>query len=120
MMIVLKETIKKIESLERNKLPKPYNINVHSDSQFVIKGASEWLYGWKKRNWKNNTGEDVSYKEIWQELYKDYICNPDYNLNFIHVKGHTKNTDFKSLMNEKCDKLATDLVKQFKEENNLL
>ena len=118
MMKALKVTIERIESLKKNKVPKPYIINVHSDSQFVIKGASEWIYGWVRRGWRNSSGVEVAYKELWNELYNDYIMNKDYKLTFIHVKGHTKNTDFNSLMNDRCDKLAVSEVTKFKVENN--
>lgn len=117
MMTILKKTIRRLERLG-DKLPKPYHINVHSDSQFVIKGASEWLPGWVRRGYKNASGAEVAYKEIWKELYENFICNPDYDLTFIHVKGHTKNTDFNSLMNDKCDKLAVAVVTEYKKENN--
>lgn len=116
MMIVLRKTIRRIEKLN-GKLPKPYSINIHSDSQFVIKGASEWLPGWVKRGWKNSSGNEVAYKDIWEDLYKNFITNPDYDLTFTHVKGHTKNQDFNSLMNDKCDKLAVAIVSDYKKEN---
>ena len=42
---------------------------------------------------------------------KLFISNPEYDIDFIHVKGHTKKTDFDSQMNDMCDKLCTKKLK---------
>ena len=92
---------------------------IYSDSQYVIRGASEWLPGWKKRNWCNSSGEIVAQVDLWKEMDKLFISNPEYDIDFIHVKGHTKNTDFDSQMNDMCDKLCTKKLEQMKMEHGL-
>jgi len=96
-------------------ISKPYNIEIYSDSQFVVKGASVWMKGWIKNKWRNNAGNEVAYKEMWQQLLNEYINNEDLNITFIHVKGHTKSKDFHSQMNDRCDKMAKAEVKIWKE-----
>ena len=94
-------------------------INLYSDSQFVIKSINEWIYGWIKKGWCSTSGP-VQYKETWQELLK---LKNEYNINFYHVKGHLKKSDFEKLppekqflhsMNDNCDRLAKSEIEKFK------
>ena len=112
-IVAIKMVYDKILKL-KTKIHKPYNIEIYSDSQFFIKGASEWIYNWEKSNWCNYSGKEVAYKELWWQLLNQYIRDKDLNLNFIHVKGHTKNQDFNSQMNELCDKLAKEEIKKWR------
>lgn len=111
---LMKERCDKINGM--GKLSKPYRIKVYSDSEYVIKGISERIKDWVKRGWKVKSGSDVANKELWKELL-ELKEHPDLDLSFHHVKGHTGAQDFHSRMNDRCDKLATDLMKQWKKEN---
>lgn len=51
-----------------------------SDSQYLVKGMSEWMRGWKRRAWKN-----VMNKELWQEL--DALAEP-HDIRWKWVRGH--------------------------------
>lgn len=44
------------------------NVEVFTDSKYVVEGATGWIFGWMKNGWKTKTGGDVSHKETWQEL----------------------------------------------------
>lgn len=74
-------------------------INLYSDSKYVIDGMSSWMHGWAKNNWS----KDIAHKQIWQEIYKIY---KNIKINCIWVKGHA-NIKY----NEECDKIAKDLIK---------
>jgi ribonuclease HI len=114
----IEEMIKKIKSL-KTPVSKPYHITLYSDSQFVIKGAKEWIHNWVRKGWKGSNGKEVSHRKIWEKFYNDYLTNEDYKLEFIHIKGHSKETSFFHEMNKKCDKLAGLALNEWKELKNL-
>ena len=59
---------------------------IHTDSQYVYKGLTEWLPGWKKKNWRTASGEPVKNLQLWQEL--DVWYNPGFH-KLVKVKGHS-------------------------------
>lgn len=95
-------------------IPKPYNVTLYSDSAYVINSASKYISGWRKRDWKNKEGKDVAQKELWQVMDKRFINNPDWNIDFVHVKGHTGNQDFHSRMNDLCDKICGEQLDKYR------
>ena len=102
-----------------NGISKPYRVTLYSDSQYVVKGAMEWMPGWKKRGWKNAAGETVAQVDLWKEFDSKFLSNPDWDIDLIHVKGHTNKQDFLSLMNDKCDSLCTSKLQELKDKNSL-
>lgn len=108
-------------------IDKPYKIKLYSDSQFVVKGINEWMPNWirKCKDWKtdiwyNASGNEVGQYELFREMKLKYLDNPDFDITFIHVKGHTKKTDFLSEMNDICDSLCTKKIKEHKKELELI
>ena len=71
-----------IESL--GALTKPCRVVFVSDSTYLVKGASEWMPGWKKRGWKRKAGP-IENLELWQAL--DRIL-PRHEIDWRWVKGH--------------------------------
>src|SRR5581483_7784101 len=71
---------------------------VHSDSQYVIKGMTEWLPGWKKRGWKNSGKKDVLNRDLWERLER--AATP-HEVEWQWVRGHAGHVE-----NERVDKLA--------------
>lgn len=72
-------------------LQQPVNLNktlivMKVDSQYVIKGITKWIHGWKKNNWKNSKNEDVLNKDLWEAL--DACTKPFPNLEWAWIKGH--------------------------------
>lgn len=113
---VLDKLAEKIASLKRAKISKPYRVQLVSDSQFVVKGATEWMPGWIRRGWRNREGETVGQVELWKDLKERYLDNPDWEIEFIHVRGHTGKDDFDSRMNELCDRLAAEKLERMRKE----
>lgn len=116
-ILALKSLKRKIDSIEG--LSKPYRVTLYSDSQYVVKGVMEWRPGWKKRGWKNAAGVTVAQVDLWKELDSDFLCNPDWDIDFVHVKGHTNGQDFESRMNQLCDDLCTEKLLEIKNKNGL-
>lgn len=81
-------------------LIKPCDVEVYSDSQYVIKAFNEgWLTSWQKKGWKKSDGKPVLNIDLWQRLLK--AAEP-HNVTWNWVKGHAGHPE-----NERCDKLAT-------------
>lgn len=72
----------------------PTKVTVFSDSQYVVKGLTEWIPGWKAKNWKN-----VKNVGIWKQLDQLYSALP---VALEWVRGHDGNPG-----NETVDKLAS-------------
>ena len=85
-----------IESLSL--LKRPCKIHIHTDSQYVLKGMSEWLKGWKARGWKTASKEPVKNVDLWQKL--DALVQT-HDVTWHWVKGHAGHP-----MNERADELA--------------
>lgn len=58
----------------------------YTDSQYVYKGLTEWIKGWKARGWKTASKEPVKNLELWIEL--DALYNPTIH-SLVKVKGHS-------------------------------
>ena len=86
--------IKALESLTSK-----CEVDVYTDSQYVQKGITEWIHGWKKKNWK-----DVKNPDLWKLLDE---ANSKHKVKWHWVRGHNGHP-----MNERADALATGAVKR--------
>lgn len=41
---------------------------IYTDSTYLIRGITQWVYGWQKKGWQNSAGGDVANQDLWQEL----------------------------------------------------
>ena len=78
------------------------NINVYSDSSYLIRCMKEkWYENWKRNGWKNAAKNPVENKDLWERIIHHL---PRQTFDFYHVKGHVnlnnKNTDIKKLYNK--------------------
>ncbi len=78
------------------------DINIYTDSKYVINGAKSWIFGWQKNGWKTATKEEVKNRELW-EVMLDLII--DKNINWILLPGHAG-----VVGNERCDQIATNFA----------
>ena len=49
-------------------LKRPCEVTLHVDSQYVLKGITEWLPGWKAKGWKTASRQPVKNVDLWQQL----------------------------------------------------
>ncbi len=82
-----------LESLRR-----PCAVRIHTDSQYLMKGITEWLPGWKARGWKTAAKEPVKNVDLWQRL--EAALAP-HRIAWTWVKGHDGHAE-----NERVDALA--------------
>jgi ribonuclease HI len=85
-----------IESLKA--LKRPCEVILHTDSQYVQKGISEWIHGWKARGWKTSTKEPVKNADLWQALD---AAQAVHSVDWRWVRGHNGHPG-----NERADQLA--------------
>jgi ribonuclease HI len=85
-----------IRALEQIK--RPSRVRVHTDSQYVQKGVSEWMAGWKRRNWRTAGGKPVKNQDLWQALD---TLGSTHTIEWKWVKGHAGHPE-----NERADALA--------------
>ncbi len=87
-------------------LKRPVVARVHTDSQYVLKGISEWIHGWKRNGWRTADKKPVKNVELWQEL--DRLRGP-HKIEWIWVKGHAGHPE-----NERADALANRGIDEMK------
>lgn len=90
-------------------LKQPCKVVLHTDSQYVQKGITEWLPGWIRRGWKTAGGEAVKNQDLWQRLQ---AAVAGHNVEWRWVKGHAGHVE-----NERVDALARDQALRIKQEN---
>jgi ribonuclease HI len=79
-------------------LSRPCRVMLHTDSQYVQKGITEWIRGWKARGWRTAAKEPVKNVDLWKKL--DEVVRT-HDIEWIWVKGHAGNVG-----NERADALA--------------
>jgi ribonuclease HI len=90
------ELIAVIRGLEA--LREPAEVDIFSDSQYVLNGLKEWMESWKKRGWRTADKKPVKNRELWEELD---ALKAKHTLRFHWVRGHNEHPE-----NERCDQLA--------------
>tara|TARA_B100001027_G_C16178949_1_gene290542 strand:- start:311 stop:742 length:432 start_codon:yes stop_codon:yes gene_type:complete len=81
------------------------DVNITTDSKYVMDGITSWIKNWKNNNWKNASKKDVKNKDLWIEL--DELIS-QHNVKWTWVKGHSghqKNEIADALANKGIDSL---------------
>jgi len=87
-----------IQALEA--LKRPCAVTLFLDSQYVLKGITEWLPGWKAKGWKTASKQPVKNVELWKRL-DDLVANGGHKIDWRWVRGHNGDAG-----NERADELA--------------
>jgi len=80
-------------------LSEPCEIVLHTDSQYVRQGITEWLRNWVRRGWKTAGGGAVKNQDLWQRLQ---VACERHRIDWQWVKGHSGHPE-----NERVDALAS-------------
>lgn len=91
-----------IEALRLMK--RPCKIRVVTDSNYVVKGMTEWIQGWIRRNWVNSIKKPVLNRDLWEILLE--LSKP-HEIEWKWVRGHVGHEE-----NERCDKLARTAIRR--------
>jgi len=90
------ELMAAIQALEA--LNKPCKVELHTDSQYVRNGITQWLPGWKARGWKTADRKPVNNEDLWKRLDQARLRH---DVDWRWVKGHNGHE-----LNERADGLA--------------
>ena len=82
-----------------NALNRPVSVDVVTDSEYVMKGATEWMKGWKARGWKTADKKPVKNVDLWQAL--ETATQRHKAVRWRWVRGHDGHVE-----NERADALA--------------
>lgn len=88
------EALKKVKNLNLND-----DIEIHSDSTYVVKGITEWIFNWQKKNWRTAGKKPVENQDLWMRLFD---ATKGLKINWKVVPGHSG-----VHANERCDIIAT-------------
>lgn len=82
-------------------------VEVCTDSEYVKKGISEWIHGWKSKGWKTSTKKPVLNQDLWEELHAEEVRLKDAGVRMVwtYVPGHAGVP-----LNERADVIATALA----------
>lgn len=86
-------------------LSEPCKIELHTDSQYLQKGITEWIKDWKKRGWKKADKKAVKNADLWQALDHE---TSRHQVTWHWVKGHSghpENDRVDSIANQAIDEL---------------
>ncbi len=81
-------------------LKKPCQIDLYLDSEYVRKGITEWIHGWRAKGWRTANKQPVKNVELWQDL-DALVHQSGHQIRWHWVKGHAGHVD-----NERADALA--------------
>ena len=74
------------------------HVRIHTDSQYVQKGITEWLPAWKRRSWRTSDNKPVKNVDLWQRLE---AAAARHQVEWVWVRGHAGHDG-----NERADALA--------------
>jgi len=89
-----------IEALRQ--LTRPCRVTVTTDSQYLVKGMTEWIQGWQRKGWQNSKKEPVLNRDLWEALLE---LSKVHTIQWQWVRGHDGHTE-----NERCDQLAREAI----------
>ena len=81
-------------------LKRPCQVTLYLDSEYVRKGITEWIHGWKARGWLTAAKQPVKNVDLWQKL-DAVVAGSEHKIDWRWVKGHAGDPG-----NERADALA--------------
>jgi ribonuclease HI len=83
-------------------LKRPAKVKLHTDSQYLRNGITEWLPNWKRRGWKTADKKPVKNADLWQRLE---AAEKPHQVEWLWVRGHDGHVE-----NERVDQIARTAV----------
>lgn len=84
-------------------LTRPCTVTITSDSQYLVKGMTEWISGWMRKGWINSKRAPVLNRDLWERLQE---LSRIHRIEWKWVRGHDGHVE-----NERCDELARDAIR---------
>lgn len=78
------------------------SVDFYTDSTYLIRGITQWIWGWRKRNWLTAEGQEVSNRDLWEQLAKEVQDRGvSGKIDWKYSRGHVGTPG-----NERCDRIA--------------
>ena len=84
-------------------LKKPCRVRITTDSNYIVRGMTEWMFVWRKNNWKTSQKKEVLNRDLWERLLR---ASAPHDTEWNWIKGHNGHIE-----NEQCDRLAREAIK---------
>ncbi len=81
-------------------------VHIKTDSQYVLKGMTEWIHGWQKKNWIGSNKKPVLNRDLWEALLE---ASQGLQVSYEYVRGHVGIAG-----NERADEIATTFADDLK------
>lgn len=91
-----------IQGLEA--ITEPSRVRIVTDSQYVVKGMTSWIHGWRRKGWKTASGAPVKNQDLWERLSS---LASAHKVTWEWVKGHAGHPE-----NERADTLAREAIQE--------
>lgn len=75
-------------------------VRLYTDSTYLIRGITKWIFGWEKNGWKTAEGKDVTNRDLWERLAA-VLREKKFEVEWLYVPGHKGIPG-----NERCDEIA--------------
>jgi ribonuclease HI len=98
------ELMAAISALEA--LTRPCTVELHTDSQYLRQGITQWLAGWKRNGWRTADKKPVKNQDLWERLEKALA---GHTIDWRWIKGHAGHAE-----NERADELAREGMRPFR------
>jgi ribonuclease HI len=85
-------------------LKRPCDVELHTDSQYLRLGITEWLRGWKANGWRTSAKKPVKNDDLWRRLDE---ASQRHHVDWRWVKGHAGHDE-----NERADELAREGLRE--------
>lgn len=102
------ELLAAIRALEA--LRRPMRVRIFTDSEYLKRGMSEWLEGWKRRGWRTAAKKPVRNRDLWERL--DELCRI-HEVEWHWLRGHAGDP-----LNERADRLAREAIRALEAEQS--
>lgn len=79
-------------------------VEVTTDSQYLMNGITKWIIGWKRNGWRTADKKPVVNQDLWVQLEEE---NARHRTHWVWTKGHASHED-----NNRCDELATSAARE--------
>ena len=85
----------------------PHPISLYTDSTYLIRGITQWIWGWRKNGWRNGEGEEVANRDLWEDLFQLLMARGSKGkIEWHYSRGHVGTPG-----NERCDEIAVEFSK---------
>lgn len=91
-------------------LKRPCGVDLHTDSQYLRQGITQWLQGWKRNGWRTADKKPVKNEDLWRRLDEAVV---QHRIDWLWVRGHAGN-----VLNERADALARAGMRPFLKGDN--